>query len=523
MQLRKIMTYLGAFLISHIGAGTSNAAPLPEIRFADAIETPTSIPGHRSRNTATDGVMLHVVESLVALRDDLSVAPMLADSWQISPDGKTYKFKLRKGVTFHNGAPLTAADVQWSLKWLMDPKSESYCRNQYDGTRGAKVIGVEAPSPDTVIIRLEKPYGLFLMQTANIQCPLAVLHPSSVDAHGNWIKPVATGPYVFSEWKKGQYILLTPYAGYKPRSEPSSGLAGAKLAQADVRFVLIPDASAQKAALMSGQVDAIIADSENPPPKDPRWTVAVEQDIDTNALLMQTRDPLLSNLKLRRAIATILDLPALARALTGGAAPYNPSLVPVVSRYYSAVHKVGFTKNIDAAKKLLAEAGYRGETLKIQTNKRYPDVYRMALLTQMMLSKAGIKTELEVLEWATQVTNFREGKFQLMAFTYSARIDPAIMYADILGDKTKAPMLQWTNPDASKILADIDAVGFDSPSSAGSAIRKAAFESLHKLMIDDVPMIMLYNTPVLVAFNNNLSGFKPWPLRRPRFFNVSKK
>jgi peptide/nickel transport system substrate-binding protein len=491
-------------------------AALPEIRVADAIDTPTSVPGHRSRNTATDGILMHVVESLVALRDDMSVGPMLADSWSVSPDGKTWRFKLRKGVTFHNGAPLTSAEVVWSVQRILDPKSESYCRNQYDGSKGAKVTSVQANGPDGVTFVLEQPNALFLQQMANIQCPLAILHPSSVDAQGKWIKPVGTGPYAFGDWRRGQYLQLNAYPGYVPRTEAPSGLAGAKKALANLRFVVIPDAAAQKAAFMSGQVDLIVADGENRPPSGPGWQILVEQDMDLNTLLMQSRDPLLAKPQFRRAVALALDLPALAKALTNGHAAYNPSLVPVASAYYSPVHATGYASNLAEAKALLAAAGYHGEPVKIQANKRYPEQYRLAVVVQNMLAKAGIKAEVEVLEWATQLTNFREGKFQMMAFSYSARLDPAIMYGDLLGDKNVTPMSQWTNPEAARILAGIKGV-------SDPARRKAAFEELHKLMIADVPLLEVYNTPVVIGVSKRLAGFRPWPLRRPRFFNVSKQ
>jgi peptide/nickel transport system substrate-binding protein len=505
--------WLAACLLA-VSAGAG--AALPEIRVADAIDTPTSMPGHRSRNTATDGILMHVVESLVALRDDMSVGPMLADSWTVSPDGRTYRFKLRKGVSFHNGAPLTPAEVVWSVNRMLDPKSESYCRNQYDGSKGAKVLGATASGADGVTIVLDQPNALFLQQMANIQCPLAILHPASVDAQGKWLKPIGTGPYAFGEWRRGQYLQLTAYPGYLPRREAASGLAGAKQALADLRFVVIPDASAQKAAFMSGQVDLIVADGENRPPSGPGWSLLVEQDMDLNALLLQSRDPLLAKPQFRRAVALSLDLPALARALTNGHSVYNPSLVPAGSPYRTAAHDSGYAPNPDEAKKLLVAAGYHGEAIKIQTNKRYPEQYRLAVVAQNMLAKAGIKAEVEVLEWATQLTNFREGKFQMMAFSYSARLDPAIMYGDVLGDKNLTPMSQWSNPQADRILAGIKGV-------SDPARRKGAFEELHQLMIADVPLIEIYNTPVLVGVSKRLAGFRPWALRRPRLFNVSKR
>ena len=104
-----------------------------EIRVAEGEDTPTSMPGNVARNTATDNILGNVVESLVALRADLSVGPMLADSWDISPDGKTYTFHLRHGVLFHNGAPVTSAEVKWSFQFLMKRSSGFECRSVFDG------------------------------------------------------------------------------------------------------------------------------------------------------------------------------------------------------------------------------------------------------------------------------------------------------------------------------------------------------------------------------------------------------
>jgi peptide/nickel transport system substrate-binding protein len=215
---------------------SSEAAPQPsdhavthEIRVAEGEDTPTSMPGNVARNTATDNILGNVVESLVALRADLSVAPMLADSWDISPDGKTYTFHLRHGVLFHNGAPVTSAEVKWSFGFLMKRSSGFECRSVFDGARGVKVVAVTTPDPETVVFELDRPYALFLKQMVDPRCPLAVLHPSSVDSDGKWLKPVATGPYVFADWKHGQYVLLKRFPQYRPRTEPSSGGAGAKM------------------------------------------------------------------------------------------------------------------------------------------------------------------------------------------------------------------------------------------------------------------------------------------------------
>jgi peptide/nickel transport system substrate-binding protein len=492
------------------------ASPTPnEIRFAEGEGTSTSMPGNVARNTATDTILGHVVESLVALRADMTIGPMLADSWDVSPDGKIYTFHLRHGVLFHNGAPMTSKEVAWSFAYLMKPSSGFSCRNVYDGSKGLKVLAVRTPDPYTVTFELDRPFELFLTHMVDPRCPLAVLHPSSVDSQGAWIGPVATGPYVFSEWVKGQYSLLKPFAGYRPRPEPSSGAAGAKVAHENVRFVTIPDEAAQKSALVAGQIDGMSIDENDLLPPDPRWHVVEGPSTDPALILMQTRDPLLADVRMRRAIALALDMRGIVNAVTNGTSRYNPSLVPDANKLFSTIDATGYTKNLAEVKRLLAEAGYHGQTLKLETNRRFAHMYTLSVYAQALLTKAGIHTELQVLEWGAQVSDFRSGHFQLMSFGYSARIDPALMFADMLGDKSKTPMAQWENPAARKLLHGLEG-------EADENVRRHTFEQLHQMMIADAPFLMAYYTPDVVVVSSRLHGYTSWPMRRIRLFNVSK-
>jgi peptide/nickel transport system substrate-binding protein len=491
-------------------------APMPqEIRFAEGQDTSTTMPGNVARNTATDNILGHVVETLVALRADLSVGPMLADSWDISPDGKTYIFHLRHDVMFHNGAPMTSAEVKWSFQFFMKRSSGFVCRNAYDGSRGMKVLDVRTPDRYTMVFELDRPLALFLTDMADPRCPLAVLHPSSVDDKGAWVKPVGTGPYVIADRKQGQYLLLKPFPQYRPRPEPSSGLAGAKIAHADVRFVTIPDEAAMKSALVAGQVDGMSIDGNDMLPPNPRWKTATGSTTDPAVILMQTRDPLLSDVRMRRAIALSLDLPAIVRAATDGKARYNPSMVPDANKLYTPLDAKGYVQDLPEAKRLLAAAGYHGQVLHFETNRRYVEMYTMAVYVQALLRKAGINTELDVVEWGTQLADFRSGHFQMMSFGYSSRIDPALMFGEVLGDKSKAPMAQWENPDARALLRSLEGV-------TDEDLRRQTFEKLHQMMIADTPLLMLYYTTDLVLLSSRLHGFTSWPMRRIRLFNVTK-
>ena len=173
-------------------AGTFLALPLAPA-MADTIRVgigtdllSTNVGVHR--DSTTDIIVSHLAEGLVAVRDDLDVGPSLADSWEISDDGRQYTFTLREGALFHNGAPVTSTEVVWSWERLLNPETEFLCRNWFDGTgsTGIHVTAIEAVDPRTVRFTLEEPNALFLPRMAHVACLTAIIHPDSVTETGAW-------------------------------------------------------------------------------------------------------------------------------------------------------------------------------------------------------------------------------------------------------------------------------------------------------------------------------------------------
>src|SRR5262249_19042945 len=113
-----------------------------------------------NRDANTDVVLTHVVEGLMASREDGTPAPLLADRVDVGADGRTYRFLLRHGVHFHNGALLSSADVVWSWRRYLDPKTGWFCLPQFDGSHGARVVSIKAPAPDVVVFELDRPNPL---------------------------------------------------------------------------------------------------------------------------------------------------------------------------------------------------------------------------------------------------------------------------------------------------------------------------------------------------------------------------
>ncbi|EJN10635.1 ABC-type dipeptide transport system, periplasmic component [Bradyrhizobium sp. YR681] len=472
-----------------------------------------------NRDANTDGVIGHVVEGLVAFRDDTSIGPMLADSWTVSNEGKTYTFRLRQGVKFHNGATMTADDVVWSLKRWLDPATQWRCLSEFSATGIARIEKIEAPDPQTVAITLDQPTALFLPTLARPDCgQTAIIHRDSVGADGKWIAPVGTGPFKLAEWKRGQYVDIVRFDGYVSRSEPRTGYTGAKDVKVDrVRFNVIPDSSAAKAGLLSGSLDVILSlsipDLEELKSR-PEVQLSITPALGLTGILFQTKDPLLKDVRIRRAIALSIDTAQIVDAVMMGTARPNNSALPLGSSFYSEAQSHGYAQNIAEAKKLLAEAGYRGQPIKMITNKRYSFVFDSSVLVQAMAQTVGINIELEVMDWAAQLDRYNRGDYQSMAFVYSARLDPSLSFEMLTGPKAAQPRKVWDNPEAQEMLRQSMMID-------DTAKRQALFDEMHKRFIADVPMIVLFNGAELTALRKSIKGYAGWLYPQPRFWGVA--
>lgn len=499
-----------------VGAFAQPAADTLRVRLnADIRSTDPGL----NRDANTDGVMMHIMEGLVAYREDASVAPLLAESVQTSADGKVYTFKLRRGLKFSNGAPLTADDVIFSWNRYMTPANNWRCLTEFDGHGLSKVVKAEATDPSTVVFTLEKPSALFLATLARSDCAgTGVYHRSSLDESGKWKEPVATGPYKLGEWKRGQYVELVRNDNYAALPGKRDGNTGNKAGLvAKVRFVVIPDTSAAKAALLSGGIDL------NPDINDEdmaeykaRKDIVLETSavMDVQGLLFQTRDPLLKDVRIRRAIALALDMPELVAAVTTGNARPSRSIIPVPSSYYKAHQAALPGRDIALAKKLLADAGYQGQPIKLLTTKRYNSLFNIAMLSQAMAKEAGINIDVEVLEWATLLDRYSRGDYQAMAFTYSSRLDPSLSFEMISGEKDKQPRKVWDDPEALALISKSMEV-------TDRAQRQAIFDRLEAKMREDVPAVFLYSAVYTSAAKSYVSGYQGWTLGTPRAWGVS--
>jgi len=369
------------------------AAPLPALAqgkkdsvvMGMTLEPPGLDPTTAAAAAIAEVTLYSIYETLTKINEDGSVSPLLAESWQTSPDLKTYTFKLRKGIKFQNGEPFDSAAVKFSFDRAAAPTSTNKDRSLFQSFEQ-----VSAPDADTVIIVLKyaEPNLPFLLGQASA----SIVEPKSAPTDAT--QPVGTGPYTLGAWAKGSSISLNKWDAYRD--------AGAiKLAKVTIR--IISDPSAQVAALLSGDVDVFprvaAARSLAQFKSDPRFAVLVGGSRAKTIVSINERRKPLDDVRVRRAILAAIDRKAMIDgAVDGFGAPIGSFYTPGSLGY---VDTTGINPyDPEKAKKLLTEAGVSAP-LELSLKLPPPPYARQGgEILAAQLAKVGIVAKIENVEWA---------------------------------------------------------------------------------------------------------------------------
>lgn len=509
---RKIPAFVFAAVLAASPALSS------ELKIGNAGDMRSGIPaGNTDPNTINP--QLQVYEGLLTSKENGAIAPMLAaDLPKISDDGLVYTFDLRKDVWFHDGTPLTAQAAAKSWKYLLNPKNSWPCRSYFDGSGKVKVTDIEATDPLTMTIKLAKPAPELLVQMARSDCiEGAIMSEAITDSPEKPTKPIGTGPYKIDSIRPGQDVTLVKFDKYAPRSEPMDGLSGKKEALIDkLIFVTIPDPAATNSALLAGGIDVW-----------PRIELSYLKDLEKRkgmvvdsattpsiyTLAMQTSRGPLQNAALRKAVDYAIDRKSMVDALTESRAIATGTIIPASSPFYNKAMESTFQYDPDKARKFLAEAGYKGERVRVTTNKNYAIMFETGVMIQAFLQAVGINADLEVVDFASQLPRYFSGDYDLITWNYTPTLNPALIIDRATGSKEASPSKIWTNPEARAVVDDI----LKSPIEK----QQPLYDKLNGLFLADAPMLVWASGEVTSAYSSKVKGYRAWAGRTPRFWGVS--
>jgi len=445
------------------------------VRIGMQLEPPILDPGASPAAAISEILYGNVFEGLVQFAADGSAVPKLAASWDVSDDGLVYVFHLQHGVRFHDGSVFDAAVAKFSLDRARGIESVNPQKSRLSAIRA-----VDAVDPFTLRILLKQRSGGLLQSLA--WGAFVMVSPQS--AATNAVQPIGTGPFRFSEWRRGDSITLVRNADYWGKA--------AILGEATFKF--IADPTAAYAALMAGDVDAF---SYYPAPEsfaqfaaDPRFAVFAGTTEMETILALNQRAPPLNNLLVRRAISYALD----RRAIIDGAMfgygtpigshfpPGNPAYVDLTGVYPHDVAK---------AKALLTTAGYpQGFSL---TLKLPPPSYarRSGEIVASQLAQAGIRVRIENLEWAQWLDQvFTRHDFDMSIVGHAEPMDYDIYARDDY-------YFGYSSPEFKALIAELD-------DSIDVSRRRNLLQRIQRKLADDAVNGFLFQYPRLDIWNVHL-------------------
>lgn len=438
---------------------------------------------------ASMGLMLQIYEGL--LRYDFEkqqLLPGLAEKWE-KTDETTYRLTLRKGVKFHNGETLTPEDVKFSFDRAMGPGGTAN-KLYTDPIESVSIVDGD------IVFKLKRPFTPFLMSLtftwSSIVSQKAVEQLGErfgLDATG-----AGTGPFMFSQWNKGDRIILDRFTDYWDTPAP--------LARMIMRSV--PEATNRTIELESGAVDvSLIVHANDVKRIDANPELKMLRTLDYIVTYMginQSRKPL-GDLRVREALSLALDISGIHKVVWQGSGKVPNGALSWVSLY--ADHNLPIPQqNTDRAIELLEEAGVKNLKLSLWTADRKERI-DAATIIQAQLAEVGITVDVQILEWGAFLDGLLSGKPDLFILG-SGYADPGLTFRSMYHSQSNSNYTHTNDPELDR-LADESLIIPDGPE------RAKLFEVLQKRIVELHPALFLNDEEYLIGANKKVQGFKPGP------------
>lgn len=482
-------------------SGVQSSAPPDTLNFGIQAEITTMDP-YESTAYVDRQVMASIYDKLVDIDGKGEIEPMLAKDWEVSDDELTYTFDLRDDVEFHDGTKFDAEAAKFNLDRYLEEESARVAEL-------ASVKSVEAVDSNTLRINLSEPFSPLLSVLADragmMPSPQAV--QQSGDDFAN--NPVGTGPFEFDEQVRGDELTVKAFDGYWREGQP-------KLKE--VSYQGIEDANVQYNNLQSGQLDVIelVPENELESLKERGgFDIYNRPELGYQGIWLNTTQPPFDDANLRRAVYTLIDREAIVEAaLSGVGGEAGNSPFPPVSFAYgeSDEFKRG---NAEEARQLLKEAGQGDGFSFTMTVGTSPQQQQIGQIVQDSLEPAGIKVDLERLEFGTLLEGAERKDFEALQLGWSGRLDPDQNIYEFLTTGDPSNYSGYSNKEFDKLLAEARREGNEDE-------RKRLYDDAMKILHDEAPYIYLYHENSTWGMNQAVEGYEFNPDGIVRVAEISK-
>jgi peptide/nickel transport system substrate-binding protein len=469
-------------------------------------------------------ILTNLYDTLLQPSDDgKSVRPGLATGYTVSADGKSMKLTLRPGIKFADGSSITAADVKFSLDRARNPDNGAWV-----GLIGS--IASVSASGNTVTLTLKNPdpslpAALATFNTAIMSQKLFNAAPGAKDgdkAKAFAEKPIGSGPFVLSEWKRGSYMVLKRNPYYWKKGEDGKALPYLDT----LRFEVIPDDNTRILKLQAGEIQGAefipfsrVAELKG----NAKLNMQLFPSTKVNDIIMNNRPKLkdgsanpLSDVRVRQALNYAVNRDALIQLVTFGTGKPMKSFMSSSTPLFDTTQK-GYSYDPAKAKSLLAAAGF-GNGVDVTALSTSGSADDQALLTaiQQMWGAVGVRLKIEQLDNATKTARYRANDFQMRTGAWTDDIaDPSEItgYYAVYGD-TEAAHTGFKNDTIEKLFVQ-------SQQEPSRVKRASLYRQIQTLYTNASPTIYLFETPYPVALTKNVKGFIQIPLGNNIFERTS--
>ena len=446
----------------------------------------TTLDPHDSTVLLNEVVRMNIYETLLEYYDG-TLTPLLCESYDVSTDGLTYTFHMRKGVKFQNGEEMKASDVVFSL--LRAKEAPSFA------SATASIDTVTAQDDYTAVVKLKEPDAPFLVCVGT---KIAIMNEKATKEAGDDIKskPIGTGPYKLTKWDSGQQVLLERFDDYHGGPTPIKNAI----------FTIIGDNSSAQMALETGEIDLTynvpsIAVKELE--KNPDIKVERIRTLGSGYVVYNTEKAPFNDRNFRIALNYAIDKQKVIDIALDGNAEISTGLWNKDTIGYSG-NVVTYSYDVNKAKEAIAQSSYKGETLTFKV--RDEQYKKIALLIQEDLSAIGVNIEVEMVENNTWIDDMKKGNYDMSYIIMTLDPDAA----------------KWANAFHSRSIDVLNFSRFSNPEvdqlfDEGSKLmdikqRIACYDRILQIIKDEGVVVPVYYRVMTPAYNSSLHVSRFFPI-----------
>ncbi|GAA0342462.1 ABC transporter substrate-binding protein [Bacillus carboniphilus] len=467
-------------------------------------QEPAGLDPHKTPAHSSVRIYSQVYSGLVEFDKDMNIVGDLAVDWN-QPDDQTYVFNLHEGVKFHNGREMKAEDVKYSFERILAEETASHIASYFSNVESIEVLG-----DYQIQFKLKSTDATFLSNLTNASA--VVVAKEVVEEHGDLQQEaIGTGPFKFVEWVPDNRVVLEKNEEYYKEGLPKLD---------EVIYYTMKDEAARLSAIRTGEVDltTLTAQSASLLENQEKIDIKSYQSLEYSYVGFNVNSEILKDEKVRQALSLATDRQSIADIVWNGDAVISGPVAPSMGDWSIDVesHEL-YSKNLEKAKELLAEAGYPdGFEITITTASTYADMVDTAQILQQQWKEIGVEATIKQIEWGEYIDTWLNTSADILIGRNGSGTDPDRALNYFFHSTGSANV--WGFADS-----DYDALVETGKTTVDLEERKTIYTEAQEKLLELSPNLFLVSPMKYVAVRDSVEGFTPYPHNGEYILDVTKK